>query len=730
MNFCLNPSCANPQNSGNQLFCQSCGSELLLAGRYRVIHLLSDKGGFGNTYEVLHNHTPKVLKVLTNNHPKAIELFKQEAKVLSQLNHPGIPKGEGEFTYFPRDSQTPLHCLIMEKVEGMDLEEYQKQRQYRPIDQQLALEWLKQLAEILHEVHSHQFFHRDIKPSNIILKPDGQLALIDFGAVRQVTATIMSGAQNTGIYTPGYAPPEQEKGYAVPQSDFYALGRTFVYLLTGKKPTDTAIYDHYNNELRWHSYASNTVSQLTKFIDNLMESKANQRPANTSVILQKLVELDQIIRLPSKQIITETSPTIATKPTSGPKPLAKKDFWTRRKLITVGGLGGIGLVVLAFIRSTLQQQPSSRRSISSPKTMIVSLEGKGDYRSIRDAIIHAEPGMRILVSPGIYNESLTINKKIEIVGDGSREEIILESTNSECIWMQSESALVSGLTLRTKASSTQKKYFTVNISQGELVLENCDITSESLSSIAIHGSNANPIIRECRIHDGKESGIYFFDNGRGIVEDCEIFGNLTTEITIDTGSNPLIRRCKIYNGQEGGILIRDNGQGTIEDCEIFSNELSAIDIRKDSNPIIRRCKLYKSKKSGGVYIYKNGQGTIEDCEIFNNKLSGVLVSEGGNPLVQRCKIHDGEQNGIMIYDNGKGTVEDCTIFSNAYSGVEIRKGGNPVIKKCKINQNYEYALYIHSQGMVTIENCDLTNNKLGTFYTDNTAQIKRIGNIE
>ena len=288
MSLCINTSCSKPHNPDNHLFCQTCGSELLLAGRYRVTRLLSDKGGFSNAYEVIDNHTPKVLKVLTNNHPHAVELFEKEARVLSQLNHPGIPKGEGSFTYFPRDSQTPLYCLVMEKIEGMDLEEYQKQRQNHPIDQKLALEWLTQLASILKEVHRHKFFHRDIKPSNIIFQPNGQLALIDFGAVRQVTATIMAGKKNTGIYTPGYASPEQEKGYGMPQSDFYSLGRTFVYLLTGKEPTDAAMYDLYNNQLNWHSYAPHIAPQLAKFIDNLMADKANDRPANISGFLKQL----------------------------------------------------------------------------------------------------------------------------------------------------------------------------------------------------------------------------------------------------------------------------------------------------------------------------------------------------------------------------------------------------------------------------------------------------------
>jgi serine/threonine protein kinase len=292
MSLCINPNCSKPYNNpDNHLFCQACGSELLLAGRYRVTRLLSDKGGFGNTYEAIDKGTLKVLKVLTNNNQKAIELFQQEARVLKKLNHPGIPKGESNFTYFPRDRQTPIYCLVMEKIEGMDLEEYQQQRKNKPIDQKLALEWLSQLTNILHEVHRHKFFHRDIKPSNIILKPDGKLALIDFGASRKVTKTIMAGGQNTGIYTPGYAPPEQEKGYAVQQSDFFALGRTFIYLLTGKEPTDSEIYDHYNNELKWRDRATQIAPQLGDFIDELIADKANERPANTSILLQRIEKI-------------------------------------------------------------------------------------------------------------------------------------------------------------------------------------------------------------------------------------------------------------------------------------------------------------------------------------------------------------------------------------------------------------------------------------------------------
>ncbi|MBH8562983.1 serine/threonine protein kinase [Nostoc sp. CENA67] len=303
MSFCINPHCPNPQNHNSTLFCQSCGSELLLEGRYRVIGVLGG-GGFGKTYEVIERtNTTKVLKVLLHSNSKAVSLFQQEAQVLTQLDNPGIPKGTGYFTFFPKNSQEPLHCLVMEKIEGLNLEQYLQQRSNRPINQELALEWLIELFTILHQVHQQNFFHRDIKPSNIMLKADGQLVLIDFGAAREVTQTYMlkqAAGQVTGINSPGFTPPEQLNGQAVLTSDFFAIGRTFVYLLTGKNPNDPDIYDINNDEVRWRNYAPEISPLLADLIDDLIKRSPSQRPQSTNVILQRLAEIERALKAQGK----------------------------------------------------------------------------------------------------------------------------------------------------------------------------------------------------------------------------------------------------------------------------------------------------------------------------------------------------------------------------------------------------------------------------------------------
>lgn len=307
MSFCVNPHCQNPKNAAdNVLRCSSCGSNLLLEGRYRVASLLGE-GGFGKTYEVSdRGRPPKVLKVLIKNTPKAVELFKREAEVLSRLNILGIPKGEEYFTFTPGNSQEPAHCFVMQKIEGENLQDWMSQRNNQPIGEKKARLWLEELVHILSDIHENQLFHRDIKPSNIMLSQDGLLVLIDFGTVREITDTYESkhaAKQITTIHTPGYAPLEQFNGQASPQSDFFALGRTFVYLLTGKHPNEfNNPYEHdlYTDELEtWREEAPHVSPVFADFIDQLMARPLQKRFANTQAILQRLQEVDEILHPPA-----------------------------------------------------------------------------------------------------------------------------------------------------------------------------------------------------------------------------------------------------------------------------------------------------------------------------------------------------------------------------------------------------------------------------------------------
>jgi serine/threonine protein kinase len=312
VSYCINPKCFQRQNPDHLQFCQACGTPLLIQERYRLIEPLREPDELIQTeiFAIEDRGIPKVLKVLKNR--KLAAMFQREAETLQQLRHSGVPRVEpdGYFTLSVGNGSQELSCLVMEKIDGKNLEQWLEK--HSPISQELALKWLTQLTEILGALHHENLFHRDIKLSNIMLRPDEQLALVDFGTVRQITNTYLAkigGDRDiTGIVSPGYTPLEQVNGKAVPQSDFYALGRSLVYLLTGKHPVDLS-EDAQTGQLIWRDHAPQVSDWLADLIDDLMAPFPGQRPLNTSEILQRLAIASTP---PAAKLSAQTSPQLPT----------------------------------------------------------------------------------------------------------------------------------------------------------------------------------------------------------------------------------------------------------------------------------------------------------------------------------------------------------------------------------------------------------------------------------
>ncbi|MDX2099716.1 MAG: serine/threonine-protein kinase [Leptolyngbyaceae cyanobacterium bins.59] len=374
MSLCINPTCTQPDhpNNNTQRFCQCCGSGLLLLGRYRVMRLLSDKSGFGLVYEAYERSTPKILKVLKESYGrdlKIVELFKQEALVLGRLHHSGIPKVDepGYFQFLPREQAEPLHCFLMEKIDGPNLLEWMHQQGNHPINEKQAINWLSQLIEVLHLVHQQHYFHRDIKPQNIMLRSSGQLVLIDFGAAREMTQTYLarlSGPGVTRISSAGYTPPEQDRGQAVPQSDFYALGRTFVFLVTGEHLLEDEVYDTDSLEGRWRKKAPHISPSLADLIDRMMAFRPFDRPRDTEEIRQALLNLKQI----PAAALPHSPPTAVQSLSSTPDPSRQlSKAW-------VTGAIGLAIVVLGLGSHSLWQRFSG--SDRSPESQVSIIPGQ------------------------------------------------------------------------------------------------------------------------------------------------------------------------------------------------------------------------------------------------------------------------------------------------------------------------------------------------------------------
>ncbi|MDZ8055865.1 MAG: serine/threonine protein kinase [Aulosira sp. ZfuVER01] len=307
---CINPDCQRPypQPWGNK-FCNSCGAPLQLLNRYVPIQPLGS-GGFAQIYTVWDEKalTEKVLKVLVEDSPKALDLFKQEASVLSSLRHPGVPRVDAD-GYFLLNLSNPkplqLPCLVMEKINGQTLEEILKNYP-QGCPEEMVLNWFTQAVQILQELHKRQILHRDIKPSNLMLRNSSanlslirqgsggnQLVLIDFGGAKQFSdAKVRLQSSSTRLFSSGYSPPEQVSGGHVgPSADFYALGRTMIELLTGKYPPD--LEDSQTGLLQWRDRV-NVNPRFADLLDDMVQEDVRSRPLNANIIQRRLAKISQV----------------------------------------------------------------------------------------------------------------------------------------------------------------------------------------------------------------------------------------------------------------------------------------------------------------------------------------------------------------------------------------------------------------------------------------------------
>lgn len=288
--YCISPGCPRPypHTWGNK-FCNSCGASLILKNRYIPLQCLG-AGGFATIYTVwdLETQTERVLKVLVEPSAKALELFEQEAAVLASLRHPGVPRVEPNGYFLVRDNkqERQLPCLIMEKINGQTLQEILDQHP-QGCPEAWVMGWFKQAVEILQELHTRKIIHRDLKPSNLMLRDTtGQLVVIDFGGAK-IGSILSRQASSTRLFSSGYSPPEQIAGRGVgPTSDFYALGRTMIQLLTGIYPPEL---ESTTGELRWRTVAS-ISPDFADLLDQLVQEDPSQRPANAAAIQERLAQ--------------------------------------------------------------------------------------------------------------------------------------------------------------------------------------------------------------------------------------------------------------------------------------------------------------------------------------------------------------------------------------------------------------------------------------------------------
>lgn len=261
----------------------------IIDGKYKILNKIG-QGGMSIVYLAMNERANKqwAIKEVRKDGVKDYEVVKQgliaETDILKRLNHPNLP------SIIDVIDREDTFLIVMDYIEGRTLDYWLKKEGAQP--QERVVEWARQICDVLAYLHSRKppIIYRDLKPANVMLKPDGQIEIIDFGTAREFKETSIEDTSCLG--TQGYAAPEQYGGHGQTdaRTDIYTLGATMYHLLTGHNPS-LPPYEMYPIR-QWNPSLSSGLEQIVIKCTQRNPADRYQSCAELMYALEHFNELD------------------------------------------------------------------------------------------------------------------------------------------------------------------------------------------------------------------------------------------------------------------------------------------------------------------------------------------------------------------------------------------------------------------------------------------------------
>lgn len=252
----------------------------VIDGKYEILKEIG-RGGMSVVYLAMDKRLNKQWAVKEirkkgsgKNDEIVVNSLLAEANMMKKLDHPSLPRIVDII-----DNGITIY-VIMDYIEGESLDKILNEYGAQP--EEMVIGWAKQLCDALSYLHSQKppIIYRDMKPANVMLKPEGNIKIIDFGIAREYKEQNL--ADTTVLGTKGYAPPEQYSGQTDGRSDIFALGMTMHHLLTGVDPRNG---EPYAPVRQWNPELSEGIEII---IDRCVEPAAENRYQTCADLLYDL----------------------------------------------------------------------------------------------------------------------------------------------------------------------------------------------------------------------------------------------------------------------------------------------------------------------------------------------------------------------------------------------------------------------------------------------------------
>ena len=387
----------------------------------------------------------------------------------------------------------------------------------------------------------------------------------------------------------------------------------------------------------------------------------------------------------------------------------------------------------------------------------VAARGWGAQRSLGAALRAAAEGDMIAVAPGIYQESLVLDKSVTISADDPQGEVVLVAPDGgPAVVVRAGAATLRGLIVRGSGAQA----VALSITGGTPILEGCDVSSGRLAI----GGQAQPVLRECRVHSAAAAGVHVYADALATLEDCVIEDIDGTGVEVAQSAVVRMTATAVRDVTGIGLRVYDRAVSQADDCEFSGCGQAAVRTEDQSALRLRGSRLRDAGTDGltvtssapfqpslpsldelagrqdtdlaadiagllearlaATSDHPTGGVTVEDCEIARTAGSGLTVSHGAEVLVRGCRVLRPGEVGVIADEESRLVLVDSRLTGAGASALVVRGQAQIRAARVVMEGSAGNGLLARGQSHVLLAGCEVRESAYTAVHLDDTVTAR------
>ncbi|MDX3312978.1 right-handed parallel beta-helix repeat-containing protein [Streptomyces sp. ME08-AFT2] len=296
---------------------------------------------------------------------------------------------------------------------------------------------------------------------------------------------------------------------------------------------------------------------------------------------------------------------------------------------------------------------------------------------------------RIEITPGQYEEQLTVHGEVELVAAGEPGSVVVSRPRGTVLTAFG-SVVVRGLVLTGRDADAG----VVHCRGGSLALDRVEVRAHN--GVCVHVS---PGASATLTDSGFRFGRTVFTGATGVVERCRFAAAADNAVAVIESARVTIRDSRVDGARIHGVRVSD-AWAQLTGCEITGTERAAVIADTQAELTVEGCRI-EGVHGPALQFVEQSRGAVRGTRVRDAE-NGILVASGADPQVRDCVFTGCRDTGIHVQDAGRGAFEDCEVVDAGNVGVLSTRGGAPQVSGCRVSGgNVGIAVTDHARGRFT-----------------------------